>query len=92
MSIRIIAIAILAAPAVLLLLLQLFPNLILFALHQLYYAPLGSWIGLPFFRPDSEIVFEVLWPGRLLAIATYSGMIWLFWLARMKLFQSGDTK
>lgn len=48
-------------------------NLALFALHQLYHLPLAAWIGAPFFRADSEVMFVVQPAGRVL--------IGLFYLA-----------
>jgi hypothetical protein len=35
-----------------------------FLAHQLYYLPLGSWMGLPFFEPDAEVMFSVKPAGR----------------------------
>jgi len=63
-------------------------NLIFFALHQLYYAPLGSWLGLPFFQPDSELVFVVLWPGRILAAWAYAAV----WIGIIRSFRAGGGK
>ena len=44
----------------------LLDNLHLFILHQAYYLPLGTWMGEPFFTPDSEVMFFVMPAGRLL--------------------------
>jgi len=38
----------------------------------LYYLPLGSWMQEPFFKPDSELGFIVLWPGRFLTGIIYT--------------------
>lgn len=50
-----------------------------FIFHQLYYAPLGTWLTEPFFKPDSEIYFHVLPAGRALMAVTYSGLFFLAW-------------
>jgi len=63
-------------------------NLIFFGLHQLYYAPLGSWLGLPFFQPDSELAFVVLWPGRILAASAYASV----WIGVFGLFRAARRK
>jgi hypothetical protein len=63
-------------------------NLIFFSLHLLYYAPLGSWLGLPFFKPDSELVFAVLWPGRVLAAFVYAAV----WIGFFRLFRAGGRQ
>lgn len=55
-------------------------NVVWFVLHQLYYLPLGCWIGKPFFMPDSEVMFFVLPAGRVLTALFYiaiGGMIFL---------------
>lgn len=49
-------------------------GLIWFLFHQLYYLPLGSWLGEPFFKPDSEVVFWVKIPGRILMPLIYIGL------------------
>jgi hypothetical protein len=46
-------------------------GLIWFFLHQLYYAPFGTWIHEPFFDPDSEVGFWVQPMGRILAAVAY---------------------
>lgn len=46
-------------------------NLALFALHQLYHLPLAAWIGAPFFRADSEVMFVVQPVGRVLTAVFY---------------------
>lgn len=46
-------------------------GLIWFFMHQLYYVPLGSWVGKPFFTPDSEVYYFVNWPGRILTAVFY---------------------
>jgi hypothetical protein len=52
--------------------------------HQLYYLPL-SWLGEPFFRPDSEVSFWVTLSGRVLAAVVYSGLlIGIRWLWRRR--------
>lgn len=38
-------------------------GLLWFALHQMYYFPLASWIGPPFFQLAPEIVFKVFGLG-----------------------------
>ncbi|WP_411339192.1 hypothetical protein V6U71_14895 [Sphingopyxis sp. J-6] len=59
-----------------------FAPLLWFAAHQLYYAPL-SWIGPPFFNPDSEVMFFVTVPGRILTACCYSAL----WLTMVYLAQ-----
>jgi hypothetical protein len=49
-------------------------GLIWLLLHQLYYAPLGSWISEPFFVPDPEVGFWVQPIGRLLTAALYGAV------------------
>lgn len=46
-------------------------HLALFALHQLYHLPLAAWIGAPFFRADSEVMFVVQPAGRVLTAVFY---------------------
>ena len=41
-------------------------------LHQLYYAPFGTWIAEPFFTPDSDVGYWVRPLGRALAAAFYA--------------------
>lgn len=53
-----------------------------FSLHQLYYLPLGSWVGEPFFRPDSEVMFFVLPPGRVLTALFYLAIVGVIMLIR----------
>lgn len=59
-------------------------GLLWFALHQMYYFPLASWIGPPFFQLAPEIVFKVFWPGRLIAAAAYCGFLSCLLLMRTK--------
>jgi hypothetical protein len=40
-------------------------------LYQFYYLPFGSWMGPPFFVPDSELSFIVRLPGAILAAVCY---------------------
>lgn len=47
--------------------------------HQIYYAPLGSWIREPFFKFDSDIGFEVLFPGRILTGLVYFSLLMFFY-------------
>jgi hypothetical protein len=47
-------------------------GLIWFFLHQLYYAPLGTWIREPFFTPAAEVGFWVHPWGRVLTAAFYA--------------------
>ena len=42
-------------------------------LYQLYYLPLGSWMGQPFFVPDSELSYVVRVPGVILTVVVYTG-------------------
>lgn len=49
-------------------------NLALFALHQLYHLPLAAWIGAPFFRADSEVMFVVEPAGRVVTALFYLGV------------------
>jgi len=49
-------------------------NLALFALHQLYHLPLAAWIGAPFFRADSEVMFVVQPAGRVVTALFYLGV------------------
>jgi hypothetical protein len=54
-------------------------------LSQMYYLPLGSWIGQPFFAPDSELSYVVRAPGVILASLVYAAMYWgVLQLLRMK--------
>ena len=50
-------------------------GLIWFILHQIYYLPLGSWMGEPFFFPDSEMMFKVSMIGRVTTGLIYIVMI-----------------
>jgi hypothetical protein len=50
-------------------------GLIWFFLHQLYYAPLGTWLDEPFFLPDSEVGFWVQPIGRVLTAVFYAGLL-----------------
>ncbi|WP_315388755.1 hypothetical protein [uncultured Stenotrophomonas sp.] len=54
----------LALPGILLWLTYLTNNSLPFWAHQLYYLPLGSWMGRPFFEPDSEVMFWAKPAGR----------------------------
>ena len=40
-------------------------------LMYFYYLPFGSWLREPFFRPDSDLSFAVLFPGALLTAFVY---------------------
>jgi hypothetical protein len=44
-------------------------------LHQLYYAPFGTWIAEPFFTPDSDVGYWVRPLGRVLAAVFYAAAI-----------------
>lgn len=59
----------------------LLDNLHLFILHQAYYLPLGTWMGEPFFTPDSEVMFFVMPAGRLLTALVYAGIAWVWMVA-----------
>lgn len=50
-------------------------GLIWFFLHQLYYAPFGTWLHEPFFAPDSEVGFWVQPLGRILSAAAYAFLL-----------------
>lgn len=50
-------------------------GLIFLFVHQLYYMPLASWIGEPFFLSDSDVMFWVTWPGRFLTAILYTCLI-----------------
>lgn len=50
-------------------------GLIWFFLHQLYYAPLGTWIREPFFVADSEVGFWVQPIGRVLTAMFYAAVL-----------------
>jgi hypothetical protein len=51
-------------------------GLIWFYAHQLYYLPIGSWLGEPFFRPDSEVWFFVKPLGRILTPMIYLAILY----------------
>ncbi len=70
---RLVAGAILAWPFVCLALSELNPDLglVWFWAHQLYYWPFGEWLGMPFFRQDSEVGFESKAAGRVLVPVVY---------------------
>ena len=63
-------------------------GMIWFLLHQIYYLPIGSWLGEPFFMPDSEVSFWVLMPGRILMpiiyLVVYFGLLKLIITTRTK--------
>ena len=67
-------------------------GLIWFLLHQLYYAPLGTWLSGPFFKPDSEIYFHVLPAGRALMAVFYSGLAFLAWKIWRRRLDARDLK
>ncbi|MCF7749708.1 hypothetical protein KQ945_03035 [Bacillus subtilis subsp. subtilis] len=71
-------------PAVLWWLAEAQDNLLWFAAHQVYYLPLGMWIGRPFFQPDSEVMFFVLPAGRVLVAVFYMALAGLIVLARRR--------
>lgn len=54
-------------------------------LHQGYYSLIG-WIGEPFFKPDSEIMFVVKISGRILAVVVYSLLLVGFIYLKRKVF------
>ena len=47
-------------------------GLIWLFLHQLYYAPFGTWLRQLFFVPDSDVGFWVQPIGRVLTAASYA--------------------
>ncbi len=49
-------------------------NLIPMAAHQVYYLPLGSWLGPPFFVPDGDLGFWVKPAGRWVTATFYLGV------------------
>ena len=60
-----------------------------FLAHQLYYFPLASWIGEPFFVHEPEVIFRVTIFGRLLTAIIYTGIIilaniFIDWLRRKR--------
>ncbi|WP_426788534.1 hypothetical protein [Xanthomonas campestris] len=46
-------------------------GLVWLALHQLYYLPLASWLGSPFFASDNDLSFNALPAGRALTVFFY---------------------
>lgn len=52
-------------------------GLIWFVIYQLYYLPFGSWMSEPFFKPDSEIFYVVLFPGKLVAPIVYISLLYI---------------
>jgi hypothetical protein len=54
-------------------------------LFQMYYLPCGSWIGQPFFVPDSELSYVVRVPGAILTSVVYAAAyLGVLQLLRMK--------
>ncbi len=55
--------------------------------HQFYYLPL-SWLGEPFFKPNSDISFEVMKSGRAMTIIVYS----VVWYVTVKVIENYKNK
>ncbi|WP_315385655.1 hypothetical protein [uncultured Stenotrophomonas sp.] len=77
-------------PGILLALAHVLDHLYPFLAHQLYYLPLGSWVGLPYFEPDSEVMFWVNPAGRFLTAESYLALAALitFMLDRMGVWRN----
>ena len=56
--------------------------MIWFLFHQLYHLPFGSWLGEPFYKPDSDVSYWVQIPWRFLAPVVYVTIY--FFLIRLK--------
>jgi hypothetical protein len=63
-------------------------GLVWFFLHQLYYAPFGTWIREPFFTPDSEVGFWAQPMGRILAAVVYLFALLLLRVAVLRMLRS----
>jgi hypothetical protein len=50
--------------------------------NQIYYFPLGSWLKEPFFKPDSELLFQVLLLGKIITPLFYLFVLGLFLFLR----------
>ncbi len=50
-------------------------GLIWLLLHQLYYAPFGTWLEEPFFTPDTDVSYWVQPLGRVLTATCYAAVL-----------------